>query len=514
MGEPNSMGREQMSKPLELYACLHATEFPAQALLRLRHELHSLPCVVMDGQPPFQQVCSLNTKARVLGMSHGMTRVEIDTFPKSVVLSRSVQTETETKGILLECAGAFSPRIEDLSEDTALICCVDIAGTTNLFGPPEMLARTLLERVQSLGILAKITVSNNFHAAVCLAKGLSQRTPIQVIAPGDEARALAPLPLSVLDLTEAQAEIFALWGIRTLGMLAALPEKELIARMGQDGQRLRQLAHDNCPHLFQPVEPTFSLEERMELDTPVELLESLLFVVGVMLDQLILRAKARILVLASVTITLSLEGDGSHSRTIRPALPSTEKQLWIKLLHLDLEAHPPWAAILAVALHAEPGSTSTVQAGLFSPQLPEASRLDVTLARIRAIVGEGNVGRAVLEDTHAPDGFRIEPFKIPAGDAVMQVPQTRLTMRQLRPPETVSVTLRDSRPTMLVYRDGRYEVEHAYGPWLAEGDWWNQTLWGFEQWDLLARAQDGSLLCCCIMRDLMQGEWQMAALYD
>lgn len=504
-----------MSKPSELYACLHATEFPAQALLRLRPELLSLPCVVMDGQPPFQQVCSLNTKARALGMNHGMTRVEIDTFPKSVVLSRSVQTETETKGILLECAGAFSPRIEDLSEDTSHICCIDIAGTSNLFGPPEMLAHTLLERVRSLGILAKVTVSNNFHAAVCLAKGLSQRTPIQVIEAGKEVRMLTPLPLTVLDLTEIQAETFALWGIRTLGMLAALPEKELIARIGQDGQRLRQLAHGDCPHLFQPVEPTFSLEERMELDTPVELLESLLFVVGVMLDQLILRAKARILALASVTITLCLEGDGSHSRTVSPALPSTDKQLWIKLLHLDLEAHPPQSAILAVELHAEPSNTSKVQAGLFSPQLPEASRLDVTLARIRAIVGEGNIGRAVLEDTHAQDGFRIEPFTIPSGDPVMQVPaQTRLAMRQIRPPEPVSVTLRNSRPTTLVYRDGQYEVEHAYGPWLAEGDWWNQTLWGFEQWDLMARAQDGSLLCCCIMRNLMQGVWQMAALYD
>ena len=509
------MGREQMSKPPELYACLHATEFPVQALLRLRPELHSLPFVVMDGQPPFQQVCSLNTNARLLGMNHGMTRVEIDTFPKSVVLSRSAQIETETKSVLLECAGAFSLRIEDLKEDTAFICCVDIAGTENLFGPPEMLAHTLLERVRSLGILARVTVSNNFHTAICLANGLSQRAPIQVIAPGDEARALAPLPLTVLDLTEAQTETFALWGIHTLGMLAALPEKELIARMGQDGKRLRQLAHGDCPHLFQPVEPAFSLEEQMELDTPVELLESLLFVIGLMLDQLILRTKARILALASVTITLSLEGDGSHSRTVRPALPSADKQLWIKLLHLNLEAHPPQAAILAVALHAEPGSTSNVQAGLFSPQLPEAAHLDVTLARIQAIVGEGNVGRAVLEDTHASESFRIEPFTVPSVDPVMHVPaQTRLSMRQLRPPEAVSVTLQDSRPTTLVYRDGRFAVEHAYGPWLAEGDWWNQTLWGFEQWDLMARAPDGSLLCCCIIRDLMQGEWQMAALYD
>ena len=92
-----------------------------------------------------------------------------------------------------------------------------------------------------------------------------------------------------------------MWGIRTLGMLAALPEKELISRMGQGGKRLRQMARGEMPHLFQPVEPVFTLEERMELDSPIELLDALMFVVNVMLEQLIFRATARMLALASVT---------------------------------------------------------------------------------------------------------------------------------------------------------------------------------------------------------------------
>jgi protein ImuB len=298
-------------------------------------------------------------------------------------------------------------------------------------------------------------------------------------------------------------------------MLAALPEKELIARMGQESKRLQQLARGELPHLFQPVEAAFLLEEKMELDSPVELLDSLLFVVGVMLDQLILRAKARIFALASVTIVLTLDGGGTHTRTVRPALPTTDKQLWIKLLHLDLEAHPPQASILALTLTAEPGSTSKVQLGLFSPQLPEAARLDVTLARIRAIVGEECVGRAVLQDTHAPESFRIEPFTVPSGDSAGVVSsQPRAPMRRLRPPETASVTLQNHRPSMFSFREHRYAVERAYGPWLTGGDWWNQTLWGFEQWDLVARAHDGSMICCCMTRDLRQNLWQMAALYD
>lgn len=176
--------------------------------------------------------------------------------------------------------------------------------------------------------------------------------------------------MTVLDLTEEQAQTFTLWGIHTLGKLSTLPEKQLVSRMGQTSKQLLQLARGEHPHLFQPVEPPFTLEERIELDHPVELLESLLFGVAVMLDQLILRARARIVALATVTITLSLDGGGTHTRTVRPALPGNEKQLWLKLLHLDLEAHPPQAAILAVELHAEPGNTSKVQLGLFSLNSP------------------------------------------------------------------------------------------------------------------------------------------------
>jgi protein ImuB len=165
-------------------------------------------------------------------------------------------------------------------------------------------------------------------------------------------------------------------------------------------------------------------------------------------------------------------------------------------------------------LHAEPGSTSKVQLGLFSTQLPEAARLDVTLARIRAIVGEGNVGRALLEDTHAPESFRIEPFTVCSRDMAERVSSPRASMRVFRPPETASVTVQNSRPATFFFREQRYAVEHAYGPWLAGGEWWNQALWGGEQWDLIARAQDDSMLCCCIMRDLMHSQWQMVALYD
>ena len=78
-----------MTKYSELYACLYAKEFPAQAMLRLRPDLRDKPFIVMEGEPPLQHVCSLNRKASRLGVSRGMTQVEVDTFPSVELLSRS-----------------------------------------------------------------------------------------------------------------------------------------------------------------------------------------------------------------------------------------------------------------------------------------------------------------------------------------------------------------------------------------------------------------------------------------
>lgn len=499
----------------EWYACVCVREFPAQALLRLRPELRDRACVVMEGDPPLEQVCSLNRKARALGLVRGMTKVEVETFPNVTVLARSADEEQAAKTVLLECAGGFSPRVEECSGEGVFLCAIDIAGTEKLFGPADVLAHNLLSRMHVLGIAACVAISSNFHAAVIAAKGLTARAPVHVIPAGEEKQSLADLPLTVLDLTEQQAETFSLWGIRTLEMLADLPEKELIARMGQAGRRLRQLARGECTHLFQPVEPEFTLTERMELDSPVEVLDALLFVANMMLEQLILRATARVLALASVSITLKLEKGATHTRTVRPALPTNDRQLWLKLLHLDLEAHPPEAAILAVLLEAEPGRTSKVQLGLFSPQFPEPSRLDVTLARIRSIVGEENVGRAVLKDTHEPEGFRMEPFQVPSTEVKDDSPgAVRPGLRRIRDAETISIVVQEQRPKAFVFREQRYTVERAYGPWVSSGEWWKPTLWGCEQWDIVARAYNGAMLCCCVVRDVLRNEWKMAALYD
>ena len=502
-------------KTYELYAAVYVREFPAQAALRLRPALREQPCAILDGTPPSEFVCAMNTTARTRGVRHGMTRVEVETISSVIPLARTPNEEERARTIVQEVAGGFTPRIEKRIFERAFLCVLDISGTESLFGPPKQLAQELLKRIRSQGMAATIAVSTNFHAALCMARGMSTKAAITVLTQGKERDALAPLPLGVLELNDAQMSTLSSWGISTLGRLATLPEKSLIARLGQDGKRLRQLAAGELPHLFQPGEMPFILREEMELDNPIELLDGLLFLLNLMLEQLIRRASDRILAVASVSVSLGLEGGATHTRTVSPPSPTNERALWLKLLQMELELHPPQAAILHVVLQAKPGHISKVQLGLFSPQLPEPGRLEVILARIAKIVGEDAVGQAVLRDTHQPRGFRMERFRVPTSTPPpTEADVVRIALRELRPSEPIMVQLHAGTPSNLRFRNESYRVEAAYGPWVIGTDWWNQEHWGQAQWDLVLADASDTKLRCCIIRDLKKHCWQMAGFYD
>ena len=99
---------------------------------------------------------------------------------------------------------------------------------------------------------------------------------------------------------------------------------------------------------------------------------------------------------------MKLEKSHSYHRVIRPAIPSNDRKFLLKLLQLEIAAHPPQAAVVSLTLTAEAGQSSKVQLGLFAPPAPEPSRLDVTLARLKAMVGSDRVGSPVLHDSHRP----------------------------------------------------------------------------------------------------------------
>ena len=493
------------------FVCVLIPNFPAQTLVRLRPELRDQAVVVLEGDRPFERVCSLNKAALHLGLETGLSRAEAEVFPAHL-LSRSPQEELAAKSALLSCLAAFCPAIEEFAATTECIYVLDLQGTDRLHGSIAAAMRGIRTHLLDLGFTPRLTSSINVHAALCLAR--SGHTALAHTPAGTEAAVLSALPLRVLNLNEDHAITLTHWGIRTLGELARLPEVELIARLGQQGQRLRQLARGEATHHFQPILVPFTLEEFIEFDSPVETLDSLLFLLNSMLTQLVSRATSHALALASVTVVCTLDGGSIHKRTLRPALPSTDRAIFLKLLHLDLEAHPPGAGVLALRLTAEPGPGSKVQLGLFSPQLPEPMLLEVTLARLAALVGEDRVGQAVLKDTHQHDAFHMQKFVIHSSPkAPHSCRRQAPALRRLRPCASIKVELQGDAIFAFWHEQIRYEVQRLYGPWRFSGEWWTGLCWAVERWDFAAQSGD-TLLLGVILRNRVDHSWWLEAIYD
>src|SRR5262245_7432215 len=97
-----------------------------------------------------------------------------------------------TVAALLECAKAFSPRVETTNDGTVVF---DIHGLERLFGGYSEIAKKIHADVQTHGLEANVAVASNADAALCAARGFGG---ITIIPRGTEASRLRDLPLNVL----------------------------------------------------------------------------------------------------------------------------------------------------------------------------------------------------------------------------------------------------------------------------------------------------------------------------
>jgi protein ImuB len=288
----------------------------------------------------------------------------------------------------------------------------------------------------------------------------------------------------------------------------------MITRLGQGARVWRERARGVNAHTFQPVQPDFSLSEFCEFENEIEDEESLLFVGARMIECLVTRSATRAMALTSMSVRMALSGGGEHRLQIRPALPTIDRKFLLKLLQLEIAANPPAAAVTQFTLTAEAGQSSKVQMGLFAPQTPEPSRLDITIARLKAIAGEDRVGTPVLEDTHRDGSFHMDSFATAGRYEPDSNGIRRMALRRMRPPVPVQVLMRAHRPVMIHDVKQSYRVTDAFGPWRSSGCWWSIGEWEIEQWDVLAETQDKRAVACLLVLNCAQSQWQIEAFYD
>jgi protein ImuB len=400
---------------------------------------------------------------------------------------------------LLRLAQEFSPQVEKTAADTVAL---DADGLERIHGLPQQIAGALARRAVERGLQASVAIAANLDTAVHAARGFAG---VNVIPYGDEAKYLGSLPLTLLGPTPEMQETLERWGIRRFRDLAALPELGLAERLGPEGLHLHKLARGAGDRPLVPIREPLHFEEEAELDYPLELLEPLMFVLARLLSDLRARLVSHGLATNALRLRLKLENRGEHTRTLRFPVPMLDTKAFLKLFDLDLGAHPPPSPVVKVWLEAEPAKPRAAQTGLFIPISPEPEKLELTLARLKSLVGDGNVGSPELLDTHRPGAFEMRRH----GDAEMRRHgDTAMPMRAIRPPRTARVQMASGQPVHVQADGVRGHVISSAGPWRTSGDWWTHDPWARDEWDVA--LSDGALYRIYSER----GRWFVEGNYD
>jgi protein ImuB len=438
---------------------------------------------------------------------------------------------------LREFAYSFSPLVEETRADTVAI---DVDGCELLFGSAYELANRVAVRAKQdrthggLETVVNVAIAANPDAAIHAATRLKG---ITFVSSGEELTCLGEVPVDHLDYSlvniEKKAagdilETLKLWGIRTFADLASLPTAGVSERLGQEGIKLQQLAAGKTERQLRVKQPEPVFANSIELEHALSELEPLSFIFARLLHQLCAALDAYALATNELSIAMQLADQTTHERKLSLPHPMRDHKVFLKLLLLDTEMHPPQAAVRAISMSCEPVKPRVLQNGLFVPLAPAPDKLELTLARLAKLVGEENVGSPVLLDTHRPDAFSIKRFTLQTDSAVRKRlskdnrqpaigNRQCLGFRMFRPPLRAVVQADRGWPTQVSawskQRSVYGKVVNVAGPWRTTGDWWRDDRWARDEWDVTIESGSKQSLYR-IYRDLQSKNWFVEGNYD
>jgi protein ImuB len=510
-----------------MFACLFVPDFPVQAALRIEpgspEPLQQSPIAVVDGPSSLLRVIALNRRARSMGIETGMTKLQVETCGGVFIKKRVPANEDAAQAALLDCAGEFSPRVESTSQGAAIL---DLQGTEKLLGCADQIARKIAARAVDFGFELQIAVASNPDTAFYVARALKD---ITIVPAGDEGKGLASLPLHVLPLSAELLEVFEGWGIQTCQDFAALPPIHVVERLGQEGFQLWKLARGETNRPLLPTPASLHFMESYEFEDPVGTLEPITFILNRLIQQLCTALQSRALGTNELRLTLDLEvrqlrqegKEERYERVWKLPLPIQDGKVLFRLAHLDLEGNTFSAPIKRITVQLVPVKTRSAQSGLFAPVAPETERLEITLARIRSVVGSADesgmacIGSPKLLDTHKPGSFVVEAFSglVDKTDSLYAAAPV-LGLRVFRPALETSVDSASGKLRSISLGKRRLPVLRVFGPWRSSGCWWKPgAVWTRDEWDVAVKTPEG-IGYYRIYQDHIRKQWFVEGIFD
>ncbi|MDR7154859.1 protein ImuB [Sphingobium xenophagum] len=370
--------------------------------------------------------------------------------------------------LALHAARHWTPTASVSGEDGLWL---DLTGTTHLFGGEQRFCRRLLAFLKRLGLTAHIAITPTPGTAHALAR--YGKNDVTLLPAGQEAQALADLPLAALRLEPEALASAARFGLERIADLYPMPRGPLARRLGlRTVERLDQ-ARGLIAEPIIPVLPTEAPLVTRQMLEPIGTPDSIAQVISDLVDDLVIVLLRRGIGARTVLLTaVRVDGEPQRlvvgaSRATRDArhlkrmfslrLAQLEPGLGIETMHLVVPRHEPLGAEAMGALLA-----TSRKGGDLAPLVDQLS----------ARAGDAALFRLSSDESDVPEraARRIAPMQAPTGWPVWKRP-----VRLLRRPELLSnvvALMPDHPPRRFTWRRQDYRVVAGDGPERIHGEWW------------------------------------------
>ncbi len=386
-------------------------------LARSRHS-DSFPTdrpVVLGGQPWTDgTVIDADPAARALGVRRGIPLGSAHRLaPEAAFLDPEPDADAAAVEAAFETLARFSPGLAGTTDPTDPafgLIELQADGLDRLWGSEPVLVERLVRALDGglPGAPRPGIAGTRFAATV--AAGHTEPGVLRTVEPGGDAGFLAPLP-SILLTPDADVRArLTRFGLRRIGAVAELPKTALVARFGEEGERLHARSRGEELEPFRPRRAPERLALTLPIDPPVAETESLRFVLHRLAAALAVQIDARGMAAAKahlrLTMDLAFAVAGTDEELVveqRFPEPTADADAIERLLLARLERTPPPAPVERIELElagVEPAVGQ--QLPLFVPQAARTARLGWQLARLALTFGEDRVRRVAVTDPEVP----------------------------------------------------------------------------------------------------------------
>lgn len=260
------------------WLCIHFPQLPLELAERrmLTGDSHTDKALVIVRNNRIERCSQV---ARSLGIGPGASLATARSIsPELVSAERNDAEEARQLRYLAGIAYRFSSLVS-LEPPDAIV--LEVSRSQRLFGGFDALADELARQLETLGYHCVAQLADTPLAACALArfKAAMETSTADTVTKSradtsrDTARlrqpTLASVPLACVGLTERQLEQLANMGLHRLGQLIALPDDELILRIGPDLMQLIGRISGRRPDSRKPIRPRARFSSGVNLLDPM-----------------------------------------------------------------------------------------------------------------------------------------------------------------------------------------------------------------------------------------------------